>query len=41
MFWLGVETPYALHHSKMSPNEAVIAFGVKQVSAFLKLKADE
>ncbi len=38
MFWLGIETPYALHHPKMSPNEAALAFGVKQISAFLKTR---
>ncbi|MDR1606629.1 MAG: N-acetyldiaminopimelate deacetylase [Streptococcaceae bacterium] len=36
MFWLGVETPYALHHPKLSPNEAALDFGVKQITAFLK-----
>ncbi|GFH42306.1 N-acetyldiaminopimelate deacetylase [Lactococcus hodotermopsidis] len=39
MFWLGVETPYALHHPKMSPNETAIAFAVENVAAFLKEKA--
>ena len=38
MFWLGIETPYALHHPKISPNEAALAFGVEQISAFLKTK---
>lgn len=41
MFWLGVETPYALHHPKMSPNEAALPFAVSEISAFLKVKADE
>lgn len=39
MFWLGIDTPYALHHPKMSPDEAALAFGVKQISAFIKTKA--
>src|SRR5574340_1710904 len=39
MFWVGIETPYALHHPKMSPDEAALAFGVKQISAFIKTKA--
>ncbi len=39
MFWLGIETPYALHHPKMSPDERALAFGVKQISDFLKVKA--
>lgn len=38
MFWLGVETPYPLHHPKMSPNEAAIPLAVEAISAFLKTK---
>lgn len=38
MFWLGVDTPYPLHHAKMSPKEEVISFAVKEVTAFLKEK---
>ena len=39
MFWLGVDTPYALHHPQMSPNEAALPFAVSEISAFLKEKA--
>lgn len=39
MFWLGVDTPYALHHPKMSPKEDALPFAVKEISAFLKMKA--
>ncbi|KHD44659.1 N-acetyldiaminopimelate deacetylase [Streptococcus hongkongensis] len=35
MFWLGVDTPYPLHHAKMSPNEKAISFAVEEVGAFL------
>ncbi|KYP18074.1 N-acetyldiaminopimelate deacetylase [Streptococcus parauberis] len=35
MFWLGVETPFPLHHAKMSPNEEALTFAVKEVGAFL------
>lgn len=35
MFWLGVETPYALHHPMMSPKEEALPFAVEQISAFL------
>lgn len=28
LFWLGVESPFELHHSKMAPNEDAIAIGV-------------
>lgn len=38
MFWLGIDTPYPLHHAKMSPNEDALDFGVKHISAFLKSK---
>ncbi|WP_438478323.1 N-acetyldiaminopimelate deacetylase [Streptococcus pluranimalium] len=39
MFWLGIDTPYPLHHAKMSPNEESLAFGVKHISSFLKQKS--
>lgn len=39
MFWLGIDTPYALHHPMMSPDEAALAFGVEHIGAFLKKKA--
>ena len=39
MFWLGIDTPYALHHPKMSPNEDALAFGVAEIGKFLKHKA--
>ncbi|MDQ0222053.1 N-acetyldiaminopimelate deacetylase [Streptococcus moroccensis] len=35
MFWLGVDTPYPLHHPMMSPKEEAIPFGVEKVSQFL------
>jgi N-acetyldiaminopimelate deacetylase len=35
MFWLGVETPYALHHPKMNPNEKALAIAVRHVGDFL------
>ena len=27
MFWLGVDSPYALHHPQMSPKEEALHFG--------------
>lgn len=39
MFWLGVDTPYALHHPKMSPKEEAIPFAVEHISAFLQTRA--
>lgn len=35
MFWLGVDTSYALHHPKMSPKEEALSFAVETISAFL------
>ena len=40
MFWLGVETPYALHHPKMSPKEEVIPFAVDRIAQFLESKVN-
>ena len=41
MFWLGIDSPYALHHPKMSPKEEALAVGVEAVSSFLAKKAAE
>lgn len=39
MFWLGIDTPYPLHHAKMNPNEEALALGVNHISEFLKYKS--
>ena len=41
MFWLGIDSPYALHHPKMSPKEEALDVGVEAVSSFLAKKAAE
>ena len=41
MFWLGIDSPYALHHPKMSPKEEALSIGVEAVSSFLAKKAAE
>ena len=41
MFWLGIDSPYALHHPQMSPKEEALAVGVEAVSSFLAKKAAE
>ena len=41
MFWLGIDSPYALHHPQMSPKEEALAIGVDAVFSFLKKKAAE
>lgn len=38
MFWLGVDTPYPLHHPQMSPDERAIPLAVDQVSRFLQTR---
>src|SRR5690606_7601412 len=40
MFWLGVDTPYGLHHPQMSPKEKAIPFAIKAVRDFLEAKAN-
>lgn len=41
MFWLGIDSPYALHHPKMRPKEEALAIGVEAVSSFILKKAAE
>ena len=41
MFWLGIDSPYALHHPQMSPKEEALAIGVEAVSSFLAKKTAE
>ena len=41
MFWLGIDSPYALHHPQMSPKEEALVIGVEAVSNFLAKKAAE
>ncbi|WP_019318063.1 N-acetyldiaminopimelate deacetylase [Streptococcus mutans] len=40
MFWLGIDTPYALHHPKMSPREEALSFAVDNISGFLKTRTN-
>lgn len=40
MFWLGVDSPYALHHPKMSPDESALPLAVEKISKFLAYKAN-
>ncbi|MDH6363028.1 N-acetyldiaminopimelate deacetylase [Enterococcus sp. PF1-24] len=35
MFWLGVDSPYALHHPQFNPKEKALPFAVKQISKFM------
>lgn len=38
MFWLGVDSPYGLHHSKLTPNEAAIDVAVNVMTKYISYK---
>lgn len=38
MFWLGVDSPYALHSDHMAPHEAAIAKGIAAIEPFLRYR---
>lgn len=40
MFWLGVDSAFPLHSSKMSPKEEVIDFAVENITQFLNFKVN-
>ncbi|UJF35155.1 N-acetyldiaminopimelate deacetylase [Paenibacillus hexagrammi] len=41
MFWLGVETPYGLHHAKLQPDEQAIDLAIDTVAAYLRYKSGQ
>jgi N-acetyldiaminopimelate deacetylase len=36
MFWLGVETPYGLHHPQIEPDERAIGVAIETMSGYIK-----
>lgn len=40
MFWLGVDTPYGLHHSKIEPSEDALDRAIDTIAAYLKWKSE-
>jgi len=40
MFWLGVESPYGLHHSKLNPNEGAIDQAITMLTTYLRFKGN-
>jgi N-acetyldiaminopimelate deacetylase len=40
MFWLGVQSPYGLHHSKINPNEDAIEFAIQTITKYLSYKGN-
>ncbi|MFX3624053.1 MAG: N-acetyldiaminopimelate deacetylase [Ectobacillus sp.] len=40
MFWLGVESEYGLHHSKLQPNEAAIEKAIQFITQYMRWKGN-
>ncbi|WP_249366434.1 N-acetyldiaminopimelate deacetylase [Neobacillus rhizophilus] len=40
MFWLGVDSPYGLHHAKLTPSEAAIDVAVRVITKYIALKGN-
>ncbi|MED4203392.1 N-acetyldiaminopimelate deacetylase [Neobacillus mesonae] len=40
MFWLGVNTPYGLHHAKLNPNEDAIGAAVRIMTNYITFKGN-
>lgn len=40
MFWLGVDTPYGLHHAKIEPDERAISVAIDVVGRYITWKSD-
>ncbi|MFY4773556.1 N-acetyldiaminopimelate deacetylase [Metabacillus sp. RGM 3146] len=38
MFWLGVNSPYGLHHSKLQPDESAMETAIKAMSQYISFK---
>lgn len=41
MFWLGVDSPFGLHHARLNPNEEAINVAVKVMTSYLTFKGNE
>ncbi|MBU8788269.1 MULTISPECIES: N-acetyldiaminopimelate deacetylase [Bacillus] len=40
MFWLGVDSPYGLHHAKLTPKEEALETAVRVMTAYFSEQAD-
>ncbi|MDN3014930.1 N-acetyldiaminopimelate deacetylase [Paenibacillus sp. BSR1-1] len=40
MFWLGVDSPFGLHHAKLTPKEEAIDVAIKVMTSFLTYKGN-
>ncbi|MDQ0226939.1 N-acetyldiaminopimelate deacetylase [Metabacillus niabensis] len=41
MFWLGVGSPYGLHHAKLTPNEKAIEVAVEVMAKYITFKSEQ
>jgi N-acetyldiaminopimelate deacetylase len=41
MFWLGVDSPFGLHHAKLTPNENAIEFAIESITKYLLFKGNQ
>ncbi|MFY0546145.1 N-acetyldiaminopimelate deacetylase [Brevibacillus sp. H7] len=41
MFWLGVDTPYGLHHAKIEPDERAIELAIRLVTGYFTWKSSK
>lgn len=41
MFWLGVDTPYGLHHAKLEPSEDAIEVAINTITDYLSWKSEQ
>lgn len=40
MFWLGVDSEYGLHHSKLTPNEDAIGIAINMITKYIEFKGN-
>ncbi len=40
MFWLGVDSPFGLHHAKLNPKESAIPFAIDTITKYLLFKGN-
>lgn len=41
MFWLGVDTPFGLHHAKLEPDERAMPVAIDTVTRYIRWKSDQ
>jgi N-acetyldiaminopimelate deacetylase len=41
MFWVGVDSPYGLHHSKLNPNEDAIQKTIDLITSYISFKGNQ